>query len=346
MSNIYETDVVIVGAGPIGIFTVFECGMMNMKCHVIDTLDFIGGQCNALYPEKPIYDIAGFPSIQAKDLIDNLEKQASLYNPVYHLGQQVISLNKHDTSNWIVETSNDNQIKCKAIIIAAGCGAFGSNRPPIEGLSQYEKSGAVSYLVNQKAVFAGKNVVIAGGGDSAVDWAIILSDIAKKLYVVHRRAKFRCTPENSDKLHKLSDDGKIELIIPYQLDNIKGSNGKLESVFVKDFDGNVKELNADYLLPFYGLSMELGPIANWGLNIDNKHIVVNPSNMKTNVEGIYAVGDISSYLNKLKLIVCGFSEAAMAAHSAYSIVYPDTAYHFEYSTTSCTANSTTNLTKK
>ena len=333
MSNIYETDIVIIGAGPVGLFSIFECGMMNMKCHVIDTLDFVGGQCNALYPEKPIYDIAGFPSISAKGLIQNLEKQAEPYKPVYHLGQQVVAITKENDNVWIAETTKGNKIKCKAIIIAAGCGAFGPNKPPIDGIEQYEKSGSINYLVNKKDDFKGKNVVIAGGGDSAVDWAIILSDIAEKLYVVHRRAKFRCAPENSDKLHDLAEQNKIELVIPYQLDNIKGTNGKLEYVSVKNFDGEVKDLEADYLLPFYGLSMELGPIANWGLGIENKNISVNPSNMKTSEEGIYAVGDINTYPGKLKLIVCGFSEAAMAAHDAYNRVYPDKAYHFEYSTT-------------
>lgn len=324
------TDALIVGAGPVGLFAIFECGMVKMKCHVVDSLDFIGGQCTALYPEKPIYDIAGFPEIDAEKLIHNLEKQALPFEPHYHFGQQVTEVKK-DGEYYISTTSKGTVIKSKVIIIAAGCGAFGPNRPPLQGLEEYEKTGSVAYLVRTKEDYRGKKVAIAGGGDSAVDWAIILAEVTEKLYFIHRRDKFRAAPENVSKLRKLAEEDKIEMVIPYQLSELEGESGKLQNVIVKDFDGNNKALEADNLLCFFGLSMELGPIANWGLNIDNKLISVNQETLETNAKGIYAIGDICTYKGKLKLIACGFSEAAMAAHSAYNYVY-DKPLHFEYST--------------
>lgn len=327
----HNTDVVIIGAGPVGLFAIFECGMLKMQVHVVDTLEFTGGQCNALYPEKPIYDVAGFPAIEAKDLIEQLEKQAEPFSPTYHLGQQVVEVNEKD-GGYEVVTSKGTHINCKAIIIAAGCGAFGPNRPPLEGLEAYEERGAVAYLVNKKEHYRDKNVVIAGGGDSAVDWALSLADVADNVYVVHRRPKFRAAPDSVDKMHKLADEGKIEMVIPYQLDSLKGNNGKLDAVVVKDLDGNSRDLEADYLLPFYGLAMELGPIAEWGLNLNMNRIEVDPATLQTSKKGIFAIGDINHYKGKLKLIVCGFSEAAMAAHAVHPLVHPDEALHFEYST--------------
>lgn len=326
-----NTDIVIIGAGPVGLFAVFEAGMLRMRCHVIDTLDFLGGQCTALYPEKPIYDIPAHPQISAEDLIRNLETQAAPFNPVYHLGQSAQRLEK-TTDGWQVTTSAGTVISCKAIIIAAGCGAFGPNRPPMENIEEYEGK-SVFYMVKRKEDFRGKKVVIAGGGDSAVDWALSLADVASKLYVVHRRPKFRCAPDSHDKLNKLAAEGKIELVIPYQLDSLVGKNGQIEKVIVKTLDGIVTELEADILLPFFGLSMELGPISNWGLNLDHSHISVEPSTMQTSEPGIFAIGDIVTYQNKLKLILSGFAESATACHSAQKVVYPGQEFHFEYSTT-------------
>ena len=330
MSKFYKTDVVIVGAGPVGLFAVFELGMLKIKSHVVDTLDFVGGQCTALYPEKPIYDIAGFPEISAKKLIENLKKQAEPFNADYHLGNQVVKINK-DGNTFTVTTSKDVEIECKAILIAAGCGAFGPNRPPLDGIEDYEKTGCVAYMIQKKEIYRNKDVVIAGGGDSAVDWALSLVDIASSVSVVHRRPKFRCAPDSAEKLGKLADDGRINMVIPYQLSSLKGGKGELEEVVVKDLDGNEKNIKADILLPFYGLSMELGPIADWGLGLDKSHIEVDQSTLETNIEGIFAIGDINTYKGKLKLITCGFSEAAMAAHSIYPFIH-DEALHFEYST--------------
>ncbi len=329
--NSHNTDLVIIGAGPTGLFSVFEAGMLKIKAHVIDTLEVIGGQCLALYPEKPIYDIPAYPQILASELIEKLEEQAMPFNPTYHLNQRVEKISKNSDGSFLVETSKNTQINCKAIIIAAGCGAFGPNRPPLKGIEDFEGK-SVFYAIRSKAEFAGKNVVIAGGGDSAVDWALSLAEIAKKVFVVHRRDKFRCAPESSDKMKKLANDGKIELVIPFQLDGLQGSNGKLSCVLVKDFDGNVREIAADYLLPFFGLAMELGPIANWGLNLEKHHITVDVATMQTSEKGIYAIGDIATYKNKLKLILTGFAEAATACHDIYKIVYPDQVFHFEYST--------------
>ncbi len=329
--TIQKTDLVIIGAGPAGLFSVFEAGMLKIKCHVIDTLEVIGGQCTALYPEKPIYDIPAHPKILANDLVEMLEAQAAPFDPVYHLNQRVDKLEKQSDGSFLVTTSKNTQIHCKAIVIAAGCGAFGPNRPPLEGIEQYEGS-SVSYAVRNKAEFKNKNVVIAGGGDSAVDWAVGLSEVANKVYVVHRRDKFRAAPDTVEKMRDLAKHSNVELVVPYQLAGLEGEGKKLSAVLVKDFDGNIKKLEADYLLPFFGLAMELGPIANWGLNIEKNHITVDPSTMQTSEAGIYAVGDIATYKNKLKLILTGFAECASAAHDIRKIIYPDEVFHFEYST--------------
>ncbi len=326
----HETDICIIGAGPVGLFAIFEAGMLKMRTHVVDTLDMIGGQCAALYPEKPIFDIAAHPSITGQGLTDELAKQAEPFDPVYHLGQQVVKLDKQG-EGFVVETSTGTQITCKGIIIAAGAGAFGPNRPPMEGLEEYEGKG-IFYMVAKREEFRDKRIVIAGGGDSAVDWALSLAELAEHIYFVHRRPKFRAAPDSVEKLHKLAETGKVELVVPYQLDKLQGENGTLTGVGVKTLAGEERLLEADVLLPFFGLSMNLGPIAEWGLNLDMNHILVHPTTLATNVDGIHAIGDIATYENKLKLIACGFSEAAMACHALYKRVHPDVALHFEYST--------------
>ena len=329
--TIHKTDIVIVGAGPAGLFSIFEAGMLKMKCHVIDTLETIGGQCVALYPEKPIYDIPAHPKVLASELIELLEAQAKPFNPIYHLNQQVQKIDKKDDGSFVVETSKNIKIECKAIIIAAGCGAFGPNRPPLANIEQFEGS-SIYYSVRNKKEFTNKKVVIAGGGDSAVDWAISLAEIAQKIYVVHRRDKFRCAPESADKMKKLEAEGKIEMVIPFQLEGLEGNDSKLSHVIVKDFDNNIKKIEADYLLPFFGLAMELGPIANWGLNLNKNNIEVDRATMQTSQKGIYAVGDIATYSHKLKLILTGFAESASACHDIFKIAFPDQIYQFEYST--------------
>jgi thioredoxin reductase (NADPH) len=331
------TDVAIVGAGPVGLFAVFECGMLKLGCQVIDTLEMIGGQCAALYPEKPIYDIPGYPRILAQHLVDRLAEQAAPFAPVYHLGQQVTGLarqapGQEGGGRWRLTTSKGTTIDAAAVVIAAGCGAFGPNRPPLAGIEDYEGT-SVHYLVQRREAFRGQRIAIAGGGDSAVDWANSLAELAEKIYVVHRRAKFRAAPESVAQLHRLAASGKVELVIPYQLAGLEGDGRRLSGVVVADLDGNTKTLPADSLLPFFGLSMNLGPIADWGLALDHHHIAVNPATSETNHAGIFAIGDIAHYQGKLKLILAGFSEAALAAHAIRPLVYPGEALHWEYSTT-------------
>ncbi len=333
-SDPIRTDIVVVGAGPVGLFSVFELGMLKMRAHVVDTLATIGGQCAALYPEKPIYDIPGFPALSAQELVDNLAEQAAPFEPTYHLGEQVTGVAARADGRFDVTTSGGTRLDCAGILIAAGAGAFGPNRPPLDGIEDFEGT-SVHYMVLRRDDFAGKRVVIAGGGDSAVDWALALHDVAAHVAVVHRRPKFRAAPESTSRLAALADSGALELVVPYQLAGLEGdrASGRLDGVVVATLDGARRVLEADVLLPFYGLSMTLGPIAEWGLNIDQHHIAVDPSTCATNVPGVHAVGDIATYPGKLKLILTGFSEAAMAAHALYDRVHPDTALHFEYSTT-------------
>lgn len=330
----YETDVVIIGAGPVGLFSIFECGMHRLKCHVFDALDRVGGQCAALYPEKPIYDIPAFPSVLGEDLIQNLKIQAEPFAPTYHLGAPVTAIESLDMEGkkWRVRSAGGTEVICQSIIIAAGVGAFGPNRPPLEHIEDFEVS-SVHYCVNQKNTYAGKRLVIAGGGDSAVDWAINLVDIAQKIYVVHRRAKFRCAPDSEEKLNALARQGRIELVIPFQLHAIGGQNGHMEYVDVSTLDGATRRLEADILLPFFGLSMNLGPILEWNLSLEKNHIAIDPMLASTSRLGIYAIGDIATYTHKQKLILTGFAEAAQAAHAIRRFLRPDEVVHFEYSTT-------------
>ena len=331
MSEAYTTDVLIVGAGPVGLFSVFEMGMLGMRCHVVDVLDERGGQCTALYPEKPIYDIPGYPEIAASQLIDRLSEQIAPFHPTYHLGQQVVAIDHGDDGGWTATTSGGLTIAATAIVIAAGVGAFGPNRPPLERLEEFE-GRSVFYFVRRVQDLANKRIVIAGGGDSAVDWALSLADVAKRVTVVHRRAKFRAAPESGRRLAELAADGTIELAIPYQLAGLEGRDGALEGVRVSSLDGDERRIEADVLLPFFGLAMKLGPIAEWGLNLDRNHIVVTAATAATERSGLYAIGDIAHYPGKLKLILTGFSEAAMAARDIHRLVFPDRELHFEYST--------------
>jgi thioredoxin reductase (NADPH) len=327
----HETDVAIIGAGPVGLFAIFECGMLRMRTHVIDTLDMVGGQCAALYPEKPIYDVAGHPAIEAQDLIDKLAQQASPFHPVYHLGQQVTGLAQLEDGRLQLETSRGQTIVAKAVILAAGCGAFGPNRPPLDGIEAYEGK-SVFYMVQRREAFRGQRIVIAGGGDSAVDWAISLAEVAEKVMVVHRRPKFRAAPESAARLDQLAESGKIDLVVPYQLHGLDGADGRLSAVVVADLDGATRRLEADVLLPFFGLSMNLGPIADWGLALDRHTVSIDPSTGATNIPGVFAIGDIATYKGKLKLITTGFAEAAQAAHAIHPLVHAGEALHFEYST--------------
>jgi thioredoxin reductase (NADPH) len=326
-----RTDVVIIGAGPVGLFAIFECGMLGLKCHVVDALDVLGGQCSALYPEKPIYDVPGFPKIQAGELIERLREQAAPFAPVFHLGQRVEMLMAAEGDRWLAGTEAGTRINARAVVIAGGGGAFGPKRPPLPGIERFEGK-SVFYAVQRRADHEGKRVVIVGGGDSAVDWALSLAEIAERVTVVHRRPKFRAAPDSAQRLKRLAADGAIDLVIPFQPVGLEGDDGRLTAVIVRSLDGEERRLEADVLLPFFGLAASLGPIAKWGLELERNHVKVDPATCLTNVPGIFAIGDIAVFPGKLKLILSGFAEAAMAAHAIYPLVHPDQELHFEYST--------------
>lgn len=326
-----ETDVIIIGAGPSGLFAVFECGMLGLKCAVFDALPEIGGQCTALYPEKPIYDIPAAPEILAGDLILNLEKQAAPFGPSYHLDQQVVAISK-ENGFWHIKSSKGIVAKASAIIIAAGAGAFGPNRPPLQDIEKYEGT-SVFYMVRHKEDLRNKKIVIAGGGDSALDWALSLAPIAAKVSLIHRREKFRAAPESVRQMEAFVQQGKIDLVVPYQLHELRGRDKKLSAVVVQSLDGIKKDIDTDVLLAFFGLANDLGPLSDWGLALEKAHIHVDPFTCQTNIEGIYAIGDIAAYKNKLKLILTGFNEAALTAHAIQKQLNPDQDFHFEYSTT-------------
>lgn len=327
----YTTDIAIIGAGPTALFAAFECRMLRLDCVLTDVLDSVGGQCAALYPEKPIYDIPAHPSITGGNLIAALEEQIAPFNVPRILGSRVCHL-EGTAGNFTLKNERGDSIHAKAIIIAAGAGAFGPNRPPLEGLEAYERSGAVQYYVKKRADFTDKRIVVAGGGDSALDWALSLSDVAKKVYLLHRRDRFRGAPETLAQIEAKIEQGLIEKVVPYQLHALRGDNGQLSHVDIISMDETVRSLEADALLPFYGLSTDLGPIAAWGFETQRSTIAVTPATMQTNMDGIFAIGDVAAYPGKLKLILQGFSEAAVAAHAAHHIARPDKALRFEHST--------------
>jgi thioredoxin reductase (NADPH) len=326
---------IVIGAGPVGLFSVFALGMARIKALVVDALDAPGGQCAALYPEKPIYDIPAQPSILALDLIERLMEQARPFQPDFLMGSTALGLAREPSGLWRLALSNGQDVRAPVVVIAAGNGAFGPNRPPLDGIMAYEgPGGGVHYYVRRAADFAGKRVVIAGGGDSAVDWAILLAATAKSVQVVHRRNKFRAAPESAARLEALAAEGRIELVTPYQLHGLEGEGGRLSAVIAADLDGGTRRLEADALLPFFGLSSDLGPIASWGLETGQGRIKVDPATCMTNLEGVFAIGDIALYPGKLKLIATGFAEAAQAAHAAFAFAHPGQARHVEHSTTS------------
>src|SRR5437763_6703664 len=324
-------DVAIVGAGPVGLFAVFECGMLEMRCELFDAVPAPGGQCAALYPEKPIYDVPGDARIDAAELVERLSEQAAPFAPVYHLGQPVTRLAAVE-GGFLIENAAGISRLARAVIVAAGAGAFGPNRPPLAGIEAFE-AHSVFYLVRRREDFRDRRIVIAGGGDSAVDWALSLAEVAESVAVVHRRARFRAAPQSAAQLQQLADQGRIDLVIPYQLHALEGAAGQLSAVIAADLGGQTRRIEADCLLPFFGLATDLGALAAWGLDLDHNHIRVDPATCATSRAGIFAIGDIAAYPGKLKLILSGFAEAALAAHAIHPLVYPDKELHFEYSTT-------------
>ena len=327
-----KTDILIIGGGPTGLFTVFEAGLLKMKCHILDSLTQPGGQCIELYPKKPIYDIPGYPEIIAGDLIENLLEQIKPFDPSYTLGETALNLDKDNDGSFKVTTDKGTEISAKIIAIAGGLGTFTPRKPNISNITDYEDKG-ILYMIKDPNEFDGKTVVIAGGGDSALDWSIHLSKIAKKVILIHRRNEFRGANDSVASVQKLKDLGEIDVITPAQVSKLNGKN-KLESIIVET-DGNENEIETDYFIPLFGLVPKLGPIKDWGLNIENNAIKVNNSlDYQTNIDGIYAIGDVNTYPGKLKLILSGFHEAAVMCHSAYSKLNPDKKNILKYTTVS------------
>lgn len=325
-----KTDICIIGAGPTGLFAVFEAGLLKMRCHLIDALPQIGGQLSEVYPHKPIYDIPGYPTINAQELIDRLMDQASAFKPTFTLGERVETLLKQEDGSYIIKTNEDTSIYCQVIVIAGGLGCFEPRKPNITNLDLFEGKG-VSYMIKDPELFREKRIILAGGGDSALDWTIFLSEVAKEVTLIHRGDTFRGTPDAAEKVFDLATKGKINLILQSNVTSING-NTNLENVTIEDRDGYTRILSTDYLIPLFGLSPKLGPIADWGLAIDKSAITVNTVDYSTSLERIYAIGDINTYPGKLKLILCGFHEAALMAQSAFKYVYPNQKLNFKYTT--------------
>lgn len=327
-----ETDVVIIGAGPVGLFAIFELGLNDMRCHVIDIQEKVGGQCSELYPEKPIYDIPAVPMCTGQELTDRLVEQGAPFNPMFHLGHMAEKLERTADERWQLTTDQGRVFLCKAVVIAAGGGSFVPKKPPLAGIEAYEGT-SVFYAVRNRDSYTGKTIVVAGGGDSALDWAINLEPLAHKIILVHRRDDFRAAPDSVAKMRALVDTGRIQLEIA-QLAGIKGDAPNLNAVTLKKDDGTVYDLPCDRLLPFYGLTMKLGPIADFGLNLHENHVPVDTTTFESSVPGIFAIGDINNYPGKLKLILSGFHEAALMSKKAYEYVHPGKRFRFQYTTSS------------
>ena len=325
-----KTDILIIGAGPCGLFTVFEAGLLKLNCHLVDVLPAPGGQLTEIYPKKPIYDIPGYPSVLAGELVDNLMEQIAPFKPGFTLGEKADSLEKTGDKEFTLTTDKGTVIKAPVIAIAGGLGVFTPRKPPLEGLEKFEDNG-VDYMVKDPEKYRDKNILIAGGGDSALDWTIELASVAKKISLVHRRSSFRGALDSVDKVMELAKAGKIDLLTEAQAVQLNGSEN-LESVTIKHKEKGAIDTPVDFFIPLFGLTPKLGPIAEWGLNIERSAVEVNTEDYSTNVPGIYAIGDINTYKGKLKLILCGFHEGTMMVQSAFKYIYPDQKLSFKYTT--------------
>ena len=326
-----NTDIIIIGAGPCGLFAVFEAGLLKMRCHLIDYLPQPGGQCSEIYPKKPIYDIPGFPEILAGELVDNLMTQIKPFKPGFTLGERVEKISKDDDF-FHVTTNLGTKHRSKVVVIAAGLGCFEPRKPNVASLHLFESKG-VDYIIKDPQKYQNKKVVISGGGDSALDWAIYLANgVAKSVTLIHRRESFRGHPESVEKVNKMAQTGQINLITNSEVVELKGSSSLQKLSVKKTLNEDIIGLDTDYWIPLFGLTPKLGPIANWGLNLDKNAINVNTKDYSTNIEGVYAIGDINTYPGKLKLILSGFHEAALMAHSAFKHVFPEGKQSFKYTT--------------
>jgi thioredoxin reductase (NADPH) len=338
MSEAIKTDVVIIGAGPVGLFAVFELGLLDIKAHLVDILDKVGGQCAELYPEKPIYDIPGIPYITGNGLTEQLMEQIKPFNPTFHLGEMVTNLQKTGDPLFRLGTDAGKTFEAKCVVVAAGGGSFQPKRPPIQGIEPYEDK-SVFYAVRKMEKFRDKRLLIVGGGDSALDWTLSLQPIAKRLTLVHRRDEFRAAPDSVNKMRALVAAGDMDLKIG-QVSELEGDDGQLAAASIKGKDNSVERVECDAMLPFFGLTMKLGPVADWGINMDENLIPVDTGTFETDVPGLFAIGDINTYPGKLKLILSGFHEGALMAQKAFHYVYPEKRLVFQYTTSS------TNLQKK
>lgn len=325
-----KTDIAIIGAGPCGLFTVFEAGLLKMHCHLIDSLPQAGGQLTEIYPKKPIYDIPGYPEVLAGDLVDNLMKQIEPFNPSFTLGERAETIERIEDKLFQITTSRGTQIQAPVICIAGGLGCFEPRKPPISNIADFEDKG-VEYIIKEPEFYRDKSIVIAGGGDSALDWTIFLAEVASEVTLVHRREGFRGALDSVEKVKELAASGKINLMTKAQVVGLEG-NGKLDKVLIKHKSGEEISKSTNHFIPLFGLSPKLGPIANWGLNITKNAIEVDTLDYSTNIPGIYAIGDINTYPGKLKLILCGFHEATLMCQSAFRYTNPDKKLSFKYTT--------------
>ena len=332
MSDPIKTDVLIVGAGPVGLFAVFELGLLDIKAHLVDILDKVGGQCAELYPEKPIYDIPGIPNTSAQGLVEALMTQIKPFHPQFHLNDMVETIERIGEPLFRIKTDSGKLFEAKVIVIAAGGGSFQPKRPPIPGIEGYEAQ-SVFYAVRKMDAFRGKKILIVGGGDSALDWTLNLAPVASHVTLLHRRAEFRAVPASVSKMMALAGEGKIDFVLG-QVTGLEGEGGKLSAANVKRNDGSIFHIACDAMLPFFGLTMKLGPVANWGIKMEDELIPVEAAAFETNVPGIFAIGDINTYPGKLKLILCGFHEGALMAQKAHRYIYPDKKLVFQYTTSS------------
>jgi thioredoxin reductase (NADPH) len=325
------TDILIIGAGPTGLFTVFEAGLLKLRCHLIDALPQPGGQCSEIYPKKPIYDIPAYPEILAGDLTDKLMEQIKQFEPGFTLGERADTIEKQEDGSFVVTTNKGTQHKAPIVAIAGGLGSFEPRKPPIPNIADFEDKG-VEYMIREPELYRDKDVVIAGGGDSALDWSIFLTDVAKSVTLVHRRNEFRGALDSVDRVQELKNEGKINLITPAEVKGIVGE-GHVEGVVISKKDEEEYTLKTDHFIPLFGLAPKLGPIANWGLEIEKNAIKVNNAlDYQTNIPGIYAIGDVNTYPGKLKLILCGFHEATLMCQSAFQRIFPDKKYVMKYTT--------------
>jgi thioredoxin reductase (NADPH) len=332
MAAVISTDICIIGAGPVGLFAVFEAGLLKLRCHVVDALPQPGGQLSEIYPKKPIYDIPGYPEILAGDLVDNLMKQIAPFHPTFTLGERVERFAKLDDGSFQLYTTDGTEIQCKAVAIAGGLGSFEPRKPAVESLERFEGGRGVHYMVRDPEHFRDKKIVIAGGGDSALDWTNFLANVASEVTLVHRGTTFRGAADSAEKVQKLHEAGKIKLVLSSNVTHLHGDDEMLQQVTITGNNGQAETVPVDAFVPLFGLTPKLGPIGDWNLDLTDDAVLVNTEDYSTSLPGVYAIGDINTYPGKLKLILCGFHEAALMCQGAFKYIYPDKKYTLKYTT--------------